>query len=31
VLTVTGFAMMGGVDVRPPKRKKQRDRTQLEA
>jgi len=32
VLTVTGFAMMGGVDVRPPKRKKkQRDRAQLDA
>jgi hypothetical protein len=31
VLTVTGFAMMGGVDVHPPKRRKQRDRTQLDA
>jgi hypothetical protein len=26
ILTVTGFAFMGGVDVRPPKRKKQKQR-----
>lgn len=30
VLTVTGFALMGGVEVRPPKRKK-RDRRQIDS
>jgi hypothetical protein len=30
VLTVSGFAMMGGIEVRPPKRKRGKNRPQLE-
>ena len=30
VLTVSGFAFMSGVEVRPPKRRKKKDRLQID-